>query len=272
MVRVRKRKTRIRKKKGAYFFPNLITTMGLFCGFLSLIFILEKNFFFASILIFGAALFDTLDGRAARISDSVTKFGKEYDSLADIISFGVAAGMLAYSWALKPAGRFGWLAAFLYVACTALRLARFNARDDPDKELFFFGLPSPVAAGFIASYYLFSRELVLAESITAPSLLFFVVILALLMVSNIRYRSLKEFSFMRKHPFNSLVLSVFILTMIAYNPSLMLFVFISIYILSGPFYNLYLSRIERKTRSVQDQMIKITGLRHNPEASSGDGK
>lgn len=251
-------------KKGFTVLPNLLTLGGLFNGFLSIVYTLERDFFHAAIFIFVALFFDMLDGQVARMSNSITKFGRELDSLSDMISFGISPGLLVFTWLLQPAGRFGWLAAFLYVACAALRLARFNARKDPDTTKFFFGLPTPAAAGFIASFYLFTTYYNLPESIIEKAAPLSVFVLATLMVSTIRYPSPKELPVMRNNHFQVLVLSVFLLIAIAYKPRLMLFLLGSIYIVSGPLYQLFFfKRQELKKQHATDNPAVIPLKKEN---------
>ena len=137
-------------KRGVYILPNLFTTGNLFCGFWSIISVFQEKYFYAAVAILLASVFDALDGKVARLSGATTKFGVQYDSLADLVSFGIAPALLAFSWALRPYGRFGWLAAFLFVVCGALRLARFNVQTASGEVKYFKGLPIPAAASMIA--------------------------------------------------------------------------------------------------------------------------
>jgi len=238
-------------RKSFSLLPNLLTLGGLFNGFLSIVYTLERDFFHASVFIFVALFFDMLDGQVARLSHSTTRFGRELDSLSDVICFGISPGLLVFTWLLQPTGRFGWLASFLYVACAALRLARFNSRNDPDTTKYFFGLPTPAAAGLIASFNLFTTYINIPEAVVqrvAPAAVF---IIAILMVSAIRYPSPKELPIMRNNQFQVLVLSVFLLVTIAYKPRLMLFFFGSVYLVSGPIYHFFFfkKREEKKNRT-----------------------
>jgi len=139
-----------RKGKGIYILPNLLTSISLFSGFYAIVASVNMQFTHAAYAVFVSAIFDMLDGRVARLTGSSSRFGMEYDSLSDVIAFGVAPGLLVYMWALKGYGRFGWLAAFLFVACGALRLARFNVQADNAQKKNFLGLPIPAAAATIA--------------------------------------------------------------------------------------------------------------------------
>jgi CDP-diacylglycerol--serine O-phosphatidyltransferase len=137
-------------KRGIYILPNLFTTGNLLCGFWAIISVFQEKYFYSAVAILTASVFDILDGKVARLSGATSKFGVQYDSLADLISFGITPAVLAYSWALRPYGRFGWLAAFLFVVCGALRLARFNIQSASGEVKYFKGLPIPAAASMIA--------------------------------------------------------------------------------------------------------------------------
>jgi CDP-diacylglycerol---serine O-phosphatidyltransferase len=223
-----------RKGRGIYLLPNLLTTASLFCGFYSMVATIDKKFTYACVAIFLSAVFDALDGRVARMTGSSSKFGVEYDSLADVIAFGVAPGLLVYMWALKAYGRFGWLAAFLYVTCGALRLARFNTQVDTVQRKQFLGLPIPAAAAAVAGAILFFTEygpLLQTKRIFMPILVY---VLAFLMVSNVRYYSAKDLDFLRTRPFESIVAAVLLFIIILVEPEIMLFVATMGYVVSGP--------------------------------------
>ena len=138
-------------KQGIYWLPNMLTTAALFCGFYAIIAGVNQQFEQGAIAIFIAMVFDALDGRVARMANATSEFGAEYDSLSDMVSFGIAPAMLVYSWGLNELGKFGWVAAFIYVAAAALRLARFNTQVGIADKRYFQGLPSPAAAGVLAS-------------------------------------------------------------------------------------------------------------------------
>jgi CDP-diacylglycerol--serine O-phosphatidyltransferase len=225
---------RKRKRRSVYLLPNFLTSMSLFAGFYAMVVTLDNRFVHASIAVFASCIFDSLDGRVARMTGSTSRFGVEYDSLADVIAFGVAPGLLAYMWALKGYGRFGWLAAFLYVACGALRLARFNVQADNVQKKQFLGLPIPAAAAAIAASVLFFGELNLpleVKKIFAPILMY---ALAFLMVSNVRYSSFKESSAFRSRHFEAVVVGILLFVIVLIEPAIMLFVFAIAYALSGP--------------------------------------
>jgi CDP-diacylglycerol--serine O-phosphatidyltransferase len=231
---MKKRKTSIKMRKGIYILPNLFTTGNLFCGFLAIISVFQEKFYFAAIAILVAGVFDNLDGKVARLSGSTSKFGVQYDSLADIISFGVAPALLAFSWALRPYGRFGWLAAFLFVVCGALRLARFNVMSAAGDTKYFKGLPIPAAATMIALTILLYLRLIETGWVKDIVILVMIYILAFLMVSSIRYVTFKEFDLARRKPFSLFIFIVLSMIVIVMEPVIVLFSFFLFYIFSGP--------------------------------------
>jgi CDP-diacylglycerol--serine O-phosphatidyltransferase len=223
-----------------YPLPCMLTCTSLFSGFYSIVASINGNFYVAAIAILIAAVFDGLDGRVARITHSTSEFGKELDSLCDLVSFGVAPALLAYLWALTPYGRYGWLAAFLFVATTALRLARFNsAADNDDSGHDFVGLPCPAAASMIVTTVMFCRFLGATDTVKHISILLLVYVLSYLMVSNHRYLSFKQISLTREKKFQVLVGMVLLLILLATEPPITLFVVAFLYILSGPALALY---------------------------------
>jgi len=218
--------------------PCMLTCASLFSGFYSIIASINGHFLAAAVAILVAAVFDGLDGRVARMTHSTSHFGMELDSLCDLVSFGVAPALLAYLWALTPYGRYGWLAAFLYVATTALRLARFNsqaATTGPD----FVGLPCPAAAAMISTTVMFSRFLGATETVKHLSILLLVYSLSYLMVSNHRYLSFKQPRIKKGKTFQLVVCMLLFLILLATEPPVTLFVVTLIYIVSGPLLALY---------------------------------
>lgn len=221
--------------RGVYLLPNLLTTGGLFAGVYSVLASVRGAYWTAAVAILVANIFDILDGRVARMTRTSTKFGTEYDSLADVIAFGVAPGILVYTWALQPWGTLGWLAASTYVTCGALRLARFNVQYESSEKRHFLGLPIPAAAEVIAAlvllYYFFGGE---GETHKRITLLLTTFALAALMVSNFRYFSFKESELLRRQPFWSLVAVIVILALFVAWPQVMLFLTFTLYAASGP--------------------------------------
>ena len=244
---------KIPSKRGIYLLPSVLTTFGMFAGFYSIISSINGEFTIAAISIMIAMMWDTLDGRVARLTNTQSAFGAEYDSLADLVSFGLAPALLVYEWSLYELGRFGWLAAFVYLACAALRLARFNTQVGIADKRFFQGLPSPAAAGVIASmiwlkiwtFASFDSEVIslgyyLGAGIT--------ILCGILMVSNVRYYSFKELD-SKKASFRFLLLIVLSLIILMYKPNIILFTGFFLYLLSGPFITitgLNKRRIEKK--------------------------
>jgi CDP-diacylglycerol--serine O-phosphatidyltransferase len=230
-----RRLVRVPLRKGVYILPNLITTAGLFAGFYSIISSLHGDFLIAAIAIMAANVFDTLDGRVARVTNTTSRFGIEYDSLCDLVAFGVAPGLLVYCWALEPWGTFGWLAASLYVTCGALRLARFNVQLDNVEKRHFIGLPIPAAAEVVAStvmlYYFFG-----GEGATFRHLIVLIMVYALagLMVSNFRYFSFKEIDIHHRQPFWVLLVVILALKLLIAEPQICLFAIFILYAASGP--------------------------------------
>ncbi len=222
-------------KKGVYLLPNLITSASLFGGFYSIIASLDGHFERAAVAIFISAILDGLDGKIARLTGSSSKFGVEYDSLADLIAFGLAPGVLIFTWALRPFGRYGWLAAFLYVVCGALRLARFNVQITTIESKRFNGLPIPAAAALVCMtvlmFFYLGRGEEMAKHITV---LVIVYALAFLMISNVKYYSFKELSLSQRMPFRLLVGLIFLLIVVAAEPTVMLFILTLGYVVSGP--------------------------------------
>lgn len=221
-------------KRGVYLLPNLVTTGGLFAGFYGIVATMNGDYNLAAWFILISAVFDALDGKVARLTGTTSRFGVEYDSLVDLVSFGVAPGLLMYSWALQPFGKFGWLAAFLYVVCGALRLARFNIQVNTVESRRFVGLPIPAAAGMVASCVLLFYHLGGTGTIKKISVLLLIYVLAYLMVSNHSYHSFKDPELVKRQPFGFLVLAIIFIIVIVAQPEIMLFILASIYVASGP--------------------------------------
>lgn len=240
------------KKLGMYIYilPNLMTTANLFCGFYSLIFSIKGDFKSAAIAVVVAAIFDLLDGRLARLTHATSKFGAEYDSLCDLVSFGVAPAVLMYLWALEPFGRLGMMASFLFATCGALRLARFNVQVNVVEKNYFQGLPIPMAAGIVASSYMAFENLGWTPVEWQGTLLFaMVVLLAIVMVSNFRYRSFKDLDLKERLPFRYLILGVLILVVVALRPEVMLFVLFLTYATLGAIFGIL--RLGKKRKEIK---------------------
>ncbi|MCX8111147.1 MAG: CDP-diacylglycerol--serine O-phosphatidyltransferase [Syntrophorhabdaceae bacterium] len=252
---------RKKKGKGIYILPNLLTSISLLSGFYSIVSTIDRKFIYASIAIFISGIFDMLDGRVARMTGSSSRFGVEYDSLCDLVAFGVAPGLLVYIWALKGYGRFGWLAAFLYVACGALRLARFNIQADNVQKKHFLGLPIPAAATIIAGSVLFYSWLGYKSELKTIVMPILVYILAFLMVSDVRYYSFKDMAFFKGKPFRSTLAVILLLVIIFIEPKVTLFFLAFMYLLSGPVFTL----INRK-KSIPGESFR---LKEDPSEKDG---
>ncbi len=231
---MKKRRASIKMRKGIYILPNLFTTGNLFCGFWAVISVFQEKFYYAAVAILLACVFDILDGKVARLSGATSKFGVQYDSLADLVSFGIAPALLAFSWALRPYGKFGWLAAFLFVVCGALRLARFNVQSSSGEVKYFKGLPIPAAASMIALTILLYLRLIETNWVKDIVILVMIYILAFLMVSNIRYLSFKELDLAKRKPFSIFIFVILSMIVIIMEPTIVLFAFILFYVFSGP--------------------------------------
>ena len=222
-------------RRGVYLLPNLFTSAGLISGFYSVIATLGHRYELAAIMILVAQACDVLDGRIARLTRSSSSFGEQYDSLADLVAFGVAPGILVYQWALVPWGRWGWLAATLYVTCGALRLARFNVQVGSVEKRHFVGLPIPAAADVIATtvllFYYFGGA---REPNKRILMLLVIYAVAGLMVSEIRYFSFKEIRLQHRHPFQVLLGLILLIMLTIAAPQPVLFLGIVTYALSGP--------------------------------------
>lgn len=233
-----KRRSRFKKeqlRRGIYILPNMFTSLNFFCGFYSIVSSINGNFTAAAVAIIVAALFDGMDGKIARATNTTSKFGLEYDSLADLVSFGLAPGLMVYLWALKPFGKIGWLAAFLFAICGGLRLARFNTQVGTTSSDYFTGLPIPAGAGMVSMTVLFYNRFNITANMYPVLLLIMLYVIAFLMVSTFKYYSFKKQELFREMNFNVLVAAVLILILIAYEPAIVLFVLGFSYVMSGIF-------------------------------------
>jgi CDP-diacylglycerol--serine O-phosphatidyltransferase len=242
-------------RRGVYILPNLLTSGCLFAGFYSIASTFTAHFEKAAMAIVAAAIFDGLDGRVARMTGTTTRFGVEYDSLADVIAFGVAPAFLVYGWALSGFGRWGYLASFLYLICGALRLARFNVQVNTVEKGKFNGLPIPAAAIAIASIVLLFYYLGGSGSFKHFAVLLTIYVLAFLMVSTVRFNSFKDLEPFRRRPFNTLVVFIFLAILLAAEPQVMLFLLISAYIVSGPLGEIFRMLRRRGTKQESGKPI-----------------
>jgi len=229
------RKKRFKKDKthrgrGIYALPNILTSFNLFFGFYATVAAINQKFVAAAAAILIGVVFDILDGKVARATKTTSKFGVEYDSLADLMTFGLASGLMLYPWVLKPLAQFGWLGAFLFLACGALRLARFNAQGQ-NSAPHFTGLPIPAAAGMSASTVLFFSKIGFTPSPVAILILLY--FLSFLMVSTLPFKSFKHVELFHRMKFNVLVAAVLMMIFIAAMPSIALFMIGAAYILSS---------------------------------------
>lgn len=233
-----------RRELAIYVIPNLFTTANLFFGFYSVISSINGRWTNAAVAILLATVFDGLDGRVARMTNTQSRFGEEYDSMSDLVSFGMAPAILMYQWALIPFGRMGWLIAFFFLACAALRLTRFNVLKQFSEKRYFQGLPSPVAAGTVATAVLFYHELDLTFLQTRKLYILSITsLLAVSMISNVRYRSFKDLKFPSQKGFGLLIITIGILILVSAAPEKILFPVALSYVILG-----HLSEITRFLR------------------------
>lgn len=237
------------RRKGVYLLPNLFTTGALFSGFYAVVAAMNGVYENAAMAIFVAMILDGLDGRVARMTNTQSAFGEQYDSLSDCISFGVAPALVCYSWALSELGKFGWMVAFIYAACAALRLARFNVQIDTADKRYFTGLPSPAAAAVVAGLVWFGTDQKLPMD--GGTITFIVAGLtafaAVMMVSNVKYNSFKELDFKGRVPFVAILAIVLVLAVISTYPAGLLLSIFLIYALSGPLLSFWRKKPSRSS-------------------------
>ncbi len=237
-----------KRKRGIYLLPNLFTTAALFSGFYAVLAAIGDRFEAAAIAIFVAMLMDGLDGRVARMTNTQTAFGAEYDSLSDMVAFALAPALVIYVWSLSGLGKVGWIAAFIYTAGGALRLARFNTQIGSADRRYFQGLPSPAAAAIIAGCVWVAVEHEIPGGDIAWLAGILTPVTGLLMVSNIRYHSFKEIDIRGKVPFLAMVLVMLGFAILLWHPPLVLFLVFLIYAASGPVFTLVQLRRRRAER------------------------
>jgi CDP-diacylglycerol---serine O-phosphatidyltransferase len=243
----------VKRRRGIYLLPNLLTTAALFAGFYSIVAAMNAEFASAAIAIFVAMILDGMDGRIARLTNTQSDFGVQYDSLSDMVSFGLAPALVIYQWSLAYLGKLGWLAAFVFAAATALRLARFNTQVASADKQYFQGLPSPSAAALIAGLIWWVESLEISDGSSLIFITFPITVIAgILMVSNIRYHSFKQFDLHGRVPFIAGVIIVLVFVFIASEPPLVLFVITLLYATSGPVFTLLQIRKHRLSRKLQE--------------------
>ena len=252
------------RRRGIYLLPNLLTTMGLFFGFYAIVAALTGYFNKASMAIFIGMIFDGLDGRIARLTNTTSSFGTEYDSLSDMVTFGIAPALFAYSWGLHSLGKIGWLVAFIYAAATALRLARFNTQIAQTSGYYFRGLPSPAAAAVIAGM-IWTADISLGVIGKQVSIIVAVIIalMAALMVSSVPYYSFKKIDLKGRVPFVMILLFILLCAAITINPPLVLFVGFLLFTISGPV--TYLFHLGRKKKGMRHYLFKKSNNKHLKE-------
>jgi len=233
------------RRRGIYLLPNLLTTAALFAGFYAIVQSMNDKFEYAAVAIFIAMVFDGLDGRVARMTHTQSEFGAEYDSLSDMVSFGVAPALLMYEWAFKDLGKLGWFAAFIYCAGTALRLARFNSNIDIIDKRHFQGLPSPAAAALVAGFVWVMQDNQFTGSELRWPAVAITVFAGLSMVSNVKFYSFKDFNMRKSVPFIViLIMALFFMVISSYPPGVLFLLFFC-YSLSG--YVMWLIDLRKKT-------------------------
>ena len=255
-----------KRKRGIYLLPNLFTTAALFSGFYAVLAAMNGQFEQASLAIFVAMVLDGMDGRVARLTNTQTAFGAEYDSLSDMVAFGLAPSLVIYVWSLNTLGKLGWLAAFVYTAGTALRLARFNTQVGTSDKRYFQGLPSPAAAAVIAGSVWVAVEHDIGGSDLSYLACLLTGLTGLLMVSNFRYSSFKEVDFRGKVPFFSIVVIMLGFAVVVEQPEFVLFLLFLIYAFSGPVMTLVHLRRRRLERhsapaDVEENLNKMRGVK-----------
>ncbi len=242
--------TQSRARRSVYILPNLFTMASLFAGFLGILWAIEGQFDMTALAILFSCLFDGLDGKVARLTGTSSDFGVQFDSLADLVAFGVAPAIMVYQWQLARFGRLGILAAFMLIACGALRLARFNVMTGKTttSKKFFVGLPIPAAGCMIALFFMFERYLPddIAAAVIPKACLVLVYALSFLMVSRVRYASFKELGLVKAHPFSAMVTALLLFVVVASEPWLMGFLLFSAYLISGIFYTFFI--LPRRTK------------------------
>lgn len=235
--------------RGVYLLPNMLTTLSMFLGFLSMVWSSQGRFEAACLAILVSALMDGLDGKVARLTNTASEFGVQYDSLADLVAFGLAPAFLLWHWQLCLFGKAGVAAAFVYSACGALRLARFNISTSITSKRFFTGLPIPAGGCTVVTFVFFAALFPSQAAFAIPyAALILTVITALLMVSRIRYFSFKEYDFLRAHPLRSMVAFLFLFALLVSLPRFFSFMYCALYIVGGMVYTFVI--LPRRNREI----------------------
>ena len=231
------------RRKGIYLLPNLFTSAALFAGFFAIIAAINGDFAAAGLAIFFGQLLDGLDGRVARMTNTQSRFGQEFDSLSDMVTFGLAPAIIVFMWCLSDLGKLGWAVAFLYVASAAIRLARFNAAADTADNRYFSGLASPPAATLVASAVWLGYDLGYTTTslpfVLVITMAFLTAVVSFLMIANIRYHSFKGINFSRRISVAALLLFILLIGLIATDPPKVLFLLACSYAFSGPMASLW---------------------------------
>ncbi len=235
-------------RRGIYLLPNLFTTAALFAGFYAIVAAMGGRFEAAAVAIFVAMVLDGLDGRVARMTNTQSAFGAEYDSLSDMVSFGLAPALVMYEWSLHSMGKIGWLAAFIYTAGAALRLARFNTQLEVADKRFFQGLPSPSAAAVVTGLVWVGYDYEVAGTALAWLACVVTIAIGLLMVSNVRFYSFKELDLKGRVPFMAMLVVILIFVLVSLDPPQVLFGTFVLYALSGPVVTAWLLLRRRRRR------------------------
>ncbi len=236
------KETKLPRHKSVYLLPNLLTTASLFIGFLGLTWAIKGDYASCAMCILASCVFDGLDGKVARMTGTTSEFGVQLDSLADLVAFGVVPATMTYLWALEGFGRLGLMAAFLLIACGALRLARFNVQAATSSKKHFIGLPIPAAACTLATLVLFTEYVPeqYMQTVIPTGTLILVYLLSFFMVSTVRFYSFKEFSTFKAHPFSWMVTAILVFSLVASRPKVLGFIIFLGYLISGPLYTLFL--------------------------------
>jgi CDP-diacylglycerol--serine O-phosphatidyltransferase len=245
----------LKRRRGIYLLPNLFTTANLFAGFYAIIAAIGGRYEAAAVAIFVSMILDSLDGRVARLTGTQSDFGAEYDSMADMVSFGLAPALVVYVWGLSGLGKLGWLAAFIYSAAAALRLARFNTQIKSADKRYFQGLPSPAAAAIIAGMVWVGNSYEMQGSSFMVPAFVLTILAGVLMVSNIRYHSFKNIDLKGRVPFVALLIVVLVFVFISIDPPQVLFAIFLLYALSGPVLTLIQLRKKRLLRKMQESNV-----------------